>query len=289
MILSKIRNTLKKIFIYLPIPNKNIYCLFFNLYSLLAGSSSRIFYKDGFYYFKDRKWKFYHRKQGAYAYLKGLKKRGLELKSTYLINDLKFNSDDVIIDCGANNGDFYLCFCEKIEYIGIEPSPIVFSNLQFNVQGQLLINKGLWKSNEKEIDFYLSDEGGDSSIIPIKNYTKKITIGTVTLDDVIDQINKNIKLIKLEAEGSEPEILEGLKKNISKVEYISMDVGYERGINQESTLAPCVNYLSHNGFKIIEFKYSINRIVILLKNTKVNPKSKKIEVVPPHGFEPRTY
>ena len=48
-----------------------------------------------------------------------------------------------------------------------------------------------------------------------------------------------------------------------------MDVGYERGINQESTLAPCVNYLSHNGFKIIEFKYSINRIVILLKNTKI--------------------
>ena len=42
--------------------------------------------------------------------------------------------------------------------------------------------------------------------------TRIISVKTKTLDDIIDDINKNIKLIKVEGTGSEPEILEGLKK-----------------------------------------------------------------------------
>ena len=49
--------------------------------------------------------------------------------------------------------------------------------------------------------------------------------------------------IKIEAEGAEPEILEGLIKNLNKVEYITIDAGFERGVNKESTLVQCTNYL----------------------------------------------
>ena len=48
--------------------------------------------------------------------------------------------------------------------------------------------------------------------MPINNYTKKISIETTTLDKELDKIQQRIKLIKLEAEGFEPEILQGLKK-----------------------------------------------------------------------------
>ena len=72
------------------------------------------------------------------------------------------------------------------------------------------------------------------------------------------------KLIKLEAEGFEPEILKGLKKHLNSVEYITIDCGFERGKNQESTIAECSNYLIKNNFKMIDFGYP--RIVALFKN-----------------------
>ena len=126
---------------------------------------------------------------------------------------------------------------------------------------------GVSNSESNNVEFYLSDEFGDSSILPINNYTKKITIETTTLDKEIDKIKKKIKLIKIEAEGFEPEILQGLKKNLNYADYITIDCGFERGINQESTIAECSNYLIKNNFKMIDF--NAPRIVTLFKNLDI--------------------
>ena len=91
-----------------------------------------------------------------------------------------------------------------------------------------------------------------------------IRIETTTLDKEIDKIQQRIKLIKLEAEGFEPEILQGLKKYLNYVEYITIDCGFERGVKQESTIAECANYLIKNNFKMIDF--SLPRVVTLFKN-----------------------
>jgi FkbM family methyltransferase len=255
---------LRNFLLWLPIPRSNYFCFFFNFFSLITNSNIKITYKDGFYYIKDLNWQFYHKKSGVYFYQFGIERRINELRQKYLIDHMKFNKDDVIIDCGANNGDFYLCFDKNIKYYGIEPSPIVFSNLEYNIKNQNLINKGLWNESKKEISFYLSDEGGDSSIIPISSYTKKINISTITLDELIDEIGLNIKLIKIEGEGSEPEILEGLKKNLKKVEYLTIDVGFERGVEQKSTYDECKNYLINNNFELIN--YNKKKCVLLFKN-----------------------
>ena len=240
-----------------------IYQLLFNLFSLLKKSPNRIYFEENYYYNTEINWRFYHRKQGLYAYGKGFKKRKNELLSTYLIKNLKFEDDDVVIDIGANNGDFYLCFDKKIKYFAYEPSPLVFSNLEYNIKNHNLFNKGLSNLADNKIDFYLKDEFGDSSILPINDYTKKISIETTTLDEEIDKIQQKIKLIKLEAEGFEPEILQGLKKHLNSVQYITIDCGFERGIKQESTIAECSNYLLKNNFEMIDF--GSPRIVTLFK------------------------
>ena len=255
---------IRKFIMWLPIPNGKYFCFFFNLFSIIFNSKIKISFKDSFYYIKNLKWRFHHRKQGAYSYQLGINSRINKLRKNYLIDNIKFNANDVIIDCGANNGDFSLCFDKNIKYYGIEPSPIVFSNLEYNVKNQKLINKGLWKNSNNIVSFYLSDEGGDSSIIPISNYTKKINIQTITLDELIDEIDSNVKLIKIEGEGSEPEILEGLKKNLKKVQYITIDVGFERGIDQTSTYKECENYLLNNNFELINFNKK--KYVLLFKN-----------------------
>ena len=260
--------------IYLRLLNRNFYNfiirqdgkvfeILFNIFSLLQNSKNRIYYNK-FFYNSEMNWRFFHKKQGLMAYGFGFKKRKDVLLKDYLIKNIEFKDDDVVIDIGANNGDFYLCFDKKIKYYAYEPSPIVFSNLEHNIKNQNLYNLGVSNSEDSEIDFYLSDEYGDSSILPINNYIKKISIETTTLDKEIDKIQQRIKLIKLEAEGFEPEILQGLKKNLNSVEYITIDCGFERGVKQESTIAECSNYLIKNNFKMINF--GTPRIVTLFKN-----------------------
>jgi len=250
---------------YIAIKTKGkMYAFLFNFFSFLKKSPNRIYFKEKFYFNTEFNWRFLHKKQGLYAYGKGFKKRKEDLLSSYLIKNIEFKDDDIVIDVGANNGDFYLCFDKKIKYYGYEPSPIVFSNLEYNIKNQNLYNLGVSNSDDKKIDFFLNDEFGDSSILPINNYDKKISIETTTLDTIIDKIQKKIKLIKVEAEGFEPEILLGLKKNINYAEYITIDCGFERGVKQESTLAECSNYLIKNNFKMIDF--GSPRIVCLFKN-----------------------
>jgi len=245
------------------------YCFIYNLISrLLFHNKNYLTYDNKRFILKEKnfKWSFSYKTRGLY-YLNGILERGKQLHRIYLIEDIKFNKDDIVIDIGANIGDFYLGFEQKIKYYAYEPSPIVFSSLEYNLKNQNLYNLGLSNTEGNKIDFFLKDESGDSSILPIKNFTKKITIGTTTLDKEIAKIQQKIKLIKLEAEGFEPEILQGLKKYLNYVEYIVIDCGFERGLNQESTIAECSNYLIKKNFKMINFN-ARPRIVTLFK--KIN-------------------
>ena len=159
---------------------------------------------------------------------------------------------------------FFAGFDKKINYFGYEPSPLNFPNLKFNAENQNVFQYALWKNSNHEIKFYESDISKKKSATNVPEATRVISVKTKTLDDIIDDINKNIKLIKVEGTGSEPEILEGLKKNLNKVEFITVDASFERGINKDHTIAECSNYLIENNFSLIEFKFS--KICLLFKN-----------------------
>tara|TARA_B100000989_G_scaffold181625_1_gene136583 strand:- start:525 stop:1358 length:834 start_codon:yes stop_codon:yes gene_type:complete len=266
-ILQKIkRYILYKVFKFVTKQKGNKFEKLFNLYSKFDNFVKiKVQFSDPNYFILDDniKYKFFPLERIRF-YLQGLNTRFEILKKEYLLDNIKFYKDDVVIDCGANNGDFYFCFNDKIRYYGFEPSPTIFKNLKYNVNNQNLYQLGLWKNSAKKIKFYINDVEGDSSIIPINNYSSIENINTITLDEIISKIDKNIKLIKIEAEGAEPEILEGLKENLLKVEYLTIDCGFERGINQESTISKCTNYLLKNNFKMICF--SKFRNIALFKN-----------------------
>ena len=102
----------------------------------------------------------------------------------------------------------------------------------------------------------------------MKGYSEKYNVSVQTLSDFIKK-NKltetKIKLIKLEAEGYEPEILEGLDIFSKNVEYISADLGFERGPLCESTLIPVINYLGQHNFEIVSIFFERN--CVLFRNT----------------------
>ena len=212
--------------------------------------------------------RFYSDKNRCFwLYRNGIFERGKLIQETYCLSQIKFKRKDIVVDCGANSGDLLIelnNYLENGNYIGIEPNPIDFKVLKLNCPNQILINKALGNKNNK-LNFYIDTSSGDSSIIKPKNYEKVIKVEVIKLDTLIKSLGiKKIKLLKLEAEGFEPEILEGALNVIPICEYIAIDGGYERGQNQEQTFTSLTNSLLKNNFEIYDINFSWSRA--LFKN-----------------------
>lgn len=208
---------------------------------------------------------YFHEAQAYYACKRGFPRRAQILGETYFLGLVDFHPNDVVIDCGANVGELKLYFTERglpVEYIGIEPSPLEFRCLETNVAPSQAINVGLWSGNG-ELDFFVSSQMADSSLIEPPRYDEIIKVATRRLDELFVGYER-IKLLKLEAEGAEPEVLRGSDGILPRIEYISADVGFERGVEQKSTMAAVTNYLLARGFELVEIGYP--RLTALYRN-----------------------
>ena len=197
--------------------------------------------------------KFSNKVRGFSFYRNGIKQRGKFLFSSYCLENIIFNKNDIVIDCGANFGDLFIGLENLIlssNYIAIEPNPSDFEILKLSTYNSILINKALGNEN-KILPFYVATEDGDSSLVEPRKFDKIIDISVVRLDNLIQELKiKKIKLLKIDAEGYEPEVLEGAGNMLEKCEYIAVDGGYERGPSCEQTFTLITNYLLNNGFEI---------------------------------------
>jgi FkbM family methyltransferase len=213
---------------------------------------------------------FLNRSRGFTLYRNGLKARGEFLFKSYCLQNVSFAQSDVVIDCGANSGDLFLEMESRIlemNYIAIEPSLKDFNILQLNVKNATLLNIALGEENG-EVDFYLSTAGADSSLIEPKNWTEKTKSKVRRLDSLLAEMAiKKVKLVKIEAEGFEPDVLYGLTGALKYIEFIAVDGGPERGKFECQTFSDCSNFLITNGFKMIDTYLPWNRA--LFKNTLI--------------------
>jgi FkbM family methyltransferase len=212
---------------------------------------------------------FFNKIRGINLYRDGLINRGNFIFSSYCLNQINFSQNDIVIDCGANFGDLMLKLSNYIKpsnYIAIEPNPDCFYILKKNVNNKsVFINKALGNIN-KTLPFYVSTEEADSSLVKPSYFTNEIKVSVVRLDSLIKELNINkIKLLKIEAEGYEPEILEGLGNSINICEYIAVDGGYERGEKQEQTFTTISNYLLKNDFEMKDIYFPWYRALFVKK------------------------
>ena len=254
------------------IPEK-IYVLLFNYYLKLNKIKSKVFLNKNktpkFFIEENHLKKYFHfRERGIIFFKKGVQKRGEKLGNEYLLNLINFKNDDIIIDIGANTGDLHIYLSsinQNLNYFGFEPAKIEFICLNSNINDKgESINFAAGNRNE-EILFYYKPETGDSSIVKMNNYQESYLIKTVRLDDwILEKKFRGIKLLKLEAEGFEPEIIQGLVNSLKIIEYISADLGPERGENYENTVPDVINELFKNNFVIVSFNDERN--IFLMKN-----------------------
>lgn len=236
--------------------NGGTFCIFFNIRSFLFcrikqvklhyDTQDRIFYATD----PSAKVAIFSPARILALYSRGVQHRIELLAAAYFLPQIEFGEGDIVVDCGANIGELFIYFELKkipIDYIGIEPAPQEYKCLKRNTENYTTYNVGLWKNNDRNLDFFVSSEGADSSFIaPSSPIDSIIKIPARRLDGLLP--NKQIKLLKLEAEGAEPEVLLGCENILDNIEYISADLGPERGQKGEMTLMPVANYLISRGF-----------------------------------------
>lgn len=211
---------------------------------------------------------FSERMRGVWLYSRGIERRGEEIFQSYFLDQIHFSKDDIVIDCGANFADLYIQLSKiepEIRYIAFEPSPQEYRCVQLNSKGEHL--KQALFNQSGTMDLFVSSSGADSSLIkPKVNHSEVVSIETVTLNDFAADLGR-IKLVKLEAEGVEPEILEGSTKVLSKIDYIAVDGGAERGMNEDSTIESLTNTLLSNDFELVKLDFSTGMGRALFRNS----------------------
>jgi len=204
--------------------------------------------------------------RGAWLYRNGIEERGRFLYNSYCLQNITFKTGDVVIDCGANSGDLFLEMCDRVngsDYIAFEPNPVDYVALKYNVKkgGARAYNLALGDISAS-MQFCVSTKEGDSSLVEPIMYEQVIQVNVIMLFDFIkSNCIETIKLLKLEAEGFEPEILYGLGDSLKCIEYIALDGGYERGVHKQQTLIHCTNYLIFNGFEWVDEYYPWSRFL----------------------------
>lgn len=202
--------------------------------------------------------------RGNWLYQRGLFNRSLTLCKSYGIDKISFKTGDIIIDVGANYGDLGIYLRQfGVKIYGIEPDNDAFLALKENNYNQ--IYKCACSNRIGISKFYLNSQYADSSLIKTNSSQNYIKIETNTIDNLFKGIDK-IKLIKIEAEGFEPEIIKGSLSVLKKTEFISVDGGPERGPQKRQTIEEISNILFENNFEIIFLNTKSAKALFSIKN-----------------------
>ncbi len=185
------------------------------------------------------------------------------LADEYLLNKTNFDTNSVIIDIGAQIGIFSIYAATKSKTVyAFEPVPenykLFLENIRINDFNRIIKAYNYAISDKEEnLRLFLNEDntGGHSAYSKTGNY---LDVPTMSLKDVFDKNDIKIcDLLKIDAEGSEYEILFGLPeeyfKKIKRVfveyhDFNGMDSNNEPSNNIESLR----KYLENHGYTVID-------------------------------------
>jgi len=193
----------------------------------------------------------------TWLYDRGFRARAEEIGLSYNLSHVVINDGDIIIDCGANYGDLRLYLNSLpavVRYVAVEPANREFNCLTLNCSAtrDICFHAAL-AERDGYATLYDDFEGANSSMIAPPKVKSEYTVETLTLSTLLKRLgltNNRIRLLKLEAEGFEPEICAGATAVLPQIDYIAADVGFERGLKEESTAPQVTNFLLNHNFSL---------------------------------------
>lgn len=187
-------------------------------------------------------------------YRKGWQARLDRLEREYGVNQyFRLSADSVVLDVGANAGEFaHVCARYGARVHCFEPDPDVFACLRRNIAR--LANAEahdavIWKS-DGAIEFALAPARADSSVFAEGPKVRKQAVTVASLSRTLGL--PRIDLIKCDAEGAEPEVLESVGVAWPLVRGVALDTGPERA--GARTDGACRAILEREGFAVIDEK-----------------------------------
>lgn len=189
-------------------------------------------------------------------YKKGWEARLNQLEREYGVGrHVVLTPQSFVLDIGANAGEFaFICARYGARVCCFEPDPKVNKCLTQNIGG--LPNATahdivIYKENG-EVDFGLAPDRADSSVIFGDNVPvvkkRAQTVASFCRENGIGRVD----FIKCDAEGAEPEVLQGIGDFFPNVGAIALDTGPER--MGERTNKECADILKSAGFTVIDEK-----------------------------------
>jgi len=135
---------------------------------------------------------------------------------------------DVCLDIGANFGYYSLLMSslatDKGRTIAIEPNPHIASLLRLTASIQSFsfeVTEVALSNNAGKITLHIPENSfGDASIIQkvdrLQTRTSKVKVKSITLDALLQQMNvEKVDVIKMDVEGVEPLVFEGMQRTLS--------------------------------------------------------------------------
>jgi len=139
-----------------------------------------------------------------------------------VVNDL--GKGDVCIDLGANVGNKTLQLAQTgAEVFAFEPDPIAFARMVTSIgigKNITLIQKAAWHeagdllmTRPKRSDFDLEEASGGSSLVRggrSRDYSNAFLVEAVDFPNFLEGLDRHIRLIKIDIEGAEWQVLDAL-------------------------------------------------------------------------------
>ena len=180
---------------------------------------------------------------------RGIRNRCLGLVQHYLKDIIEVGPDDYCINFGANIGELSIGLRDKgASVLAIEPDINLTAALLDNSRryGFSCLPVALW-NEDTNLKINLDTDNGDTSVF---GETVEVAyVRGVRLDSIIQVKSGRIKLLVGDAEGAEPEVLEGARNTLKNTEYVSLRASAER--NGVDTLVDCRRLLEQAGFEIV--------------------------------------
>ncbi len=190
------------------------------------------------------------RRNYANRYKNGIMKYIDNLAHKYSLDKIDLEPGGVFVDCGANIGELGLWAAKRgLSYIAFEPELLESHCCDLNNFGgeDETRRVALWKK-KTTLTFYSKPETSDSSVIDPGDAIP-IKVHGITLSDAINLSDiPGTVILKVEAEGAEPEVLAGAVKVLPYVDYVAVDCSNERGVNRDYTFVETSKILYKEGF-----------------------------------------
>jgi FkbM family methyltransferase len=184
----------------------------------------------------------------------GFEHAGKRIWNRYKIDDLLLGIEPrTILDIGANIGEFSFYadkkYLGKVKIFAFDPDPITKQCFENNLVGiDASFNLVALSNKSGEEDFYLKTDSADSSLHKPNGESIKVKTKIITLDSFFSNLElQQPVLLKMDAEGHEPEVLLGGIGTLKYINWVSIDAGLER--YGKSTSIEVARILTEQGFR----------------------------------------